>query len=1136
MDLRPSNFKILGTIVAAHLVFGTVNAECVIAGKIEALQGDVYVRHQTDKSWQTASLSHALCQYDQLKTSPLSRASIRLNNDTLVQMDQKTTLTLSNIGREQEKSFLDLIEGLIHTLSRVPRSLDVRTPYVNAHIEGTEFVVTHSADGSKVAIVEGKVRVANAQGSVLLTANEAVTAQANQAPQKQLLVNPLQGVAWEINYLPVTHLNHSQLSNVEREAWRNYQANEPDKALEVLTPLIENNQATDNALIIAAAAQLQLGQAEAARKIITSLQKDNASALALRITIAIAENQLPQAEQLLESAATSNRKSADLDLAKTYLQQAKHQLSKALRTAKSAHQKYPDNALLTARLSELHLMSGNAEKAEQLAERALKQTPKNSALITALGFALLNNGKTQKAQTTFAKAVEYNSTHSLNHLGLGLSKIKQGDLAKGREHLETAVLLAPRYSLLRSYLAKAYFEEIRNRLVYDQLELAKQNDPADPTPWLYEAIALHDDNRAIEALQSMEKSIELNDNRVVYRSEFLLDDDQASRSTALGGIYQALGFEQKIIGPATRALTRSPENSSPHRLLADAYRDKYHLSLARKNELLQAQLYAPIGQKLIPAQTLLGSTRLLEESGPLTGGYNEHNALFLPTGSFADLSAKAGTQGTREGEITAGLIEDSAALQASLYHMETEGENPDLNAYDTHVASIDLSWQMTPSLQLQLNHNESETDKGQLSQRFLQEELTLQAFEHETDDQTSSASLIFKTSVRSQWAFKISRNKLETQEATTPIPNVSSFLTKNTTINRYFLQNIFHDSDHTLITGVEYTDFQLRSDFNSTTGLTSDTRSEGSQNRFYAYWNAFLPTFKTDITAGLERLELNDDGTALDRIENLPKLGLSWSLGNNTQVSTAWFKSLSDVYAQRQSETLMPSQIAGFNQFNNLTNRNLNTTTGLAVEHRINNALATGIRLSRNKGESKQNIKMGPGTPGGIYDVETEQDNGTAWLYWTLSNRLSLSLEHQYESLKDGWEQTIGSSTDSLEDLITRRTPITLSYHHPSGFSGHLINTYIKQKGVFWKPPTSQFGPEEVISDSDSFWLTDASVSYRLPKRRGTFVVGVKNLFDQNYNYEDFSSFALLEPANTWVPSDYVRERFWFASVSLHFN
>ena len=49
-------------------------------------------------------------------------------------------------------------------------------------------------------------------------------------------------------------------------------------------------------------------------------------------------------------------------------------------------------------------------------------------------------------------------------------------------------------------------------------------------------------NRINEAIRDLEKSQELNDNRSVYRSQMLLDQDKAVRSANLATMYQDAGM------------------------------------------------------------------------------------------------------------------------------------------------------------------------------------------------------------------------------------------------------------------------------------------------------------------------------------------------------------------------------------------------------------------------------------------------------------------------------------------------------------------------------------------------------------------------------------------------------------------
>jgi hypothetical protein len=60
--------------------------------------------------------------------------------------------------------------------------------------------------------------------------------------------------------------------------------------------------------------------------------------------------------------------------------------------------------------------------------------------------------------------------------------------------------------------------------------------------------------------------------------------------------------------------------------------------------------------------------------------------------------------------------------------------------------------------------------------------------------------------------------------------------------------------------------------------------------------------------------------------------------------------------------------------------------------------------------------------------------------------------------------------------------------------------TYINQEGKF-QPQfafLNTFTPGE-----DQFCIVDALISYRLPKRYGLITVGVKNLFNKSFKFQD---------------------------------
>ena len=63
-----------------------------------------------------------------------------------------------------------------------------------------------------------------------------------------------------------------------------------------------------------------------------------------------------------------------------------------------------------------------------------------------------------------------------------------------------------------------------------------------------------------------------------------------------------------------------------------------------------------------------------------------------------------------------------------------------------------------------------------------------------------------------------------------------------------------------------------------------------------------------------------------------------------------------------------------------------------------------------------------------------------------------------------------------------------------------LKTTYVYQEGDFGNIFMG------IVSDDDRFWVVDAAVKYRLPKRYGMITLEVKNLLDESFNFQDTDS------------------------------
>src|SRR5262249_20892286 len=140
-------------------------------------------------------------------------------------------------------------------------------------------------------------------------------------------------------------------------------------------------------------------------------------------------------------------------------------------------------------------------------------------------------------------------------LGRGLIQIRQNHDREGRADLQVAATLEPQRSLLRSYLGKAWTRTRDPRHAERELDLARQLDPKDPTPWLYSALLEQRENHINDAVRDLEKSTDLNDNRSLYRSRLLLDQDRAVRSANLASIYRDARMTEVCVREASQAVS-----------------------------------------------------------------------------------------------------------------------------------------------------------------------------------------------------------------------------------------------------------------------------------------------------------------------------------------------------------------------------------------------------------------------------------------------------------------------------------------------------------------------------------------------------------------------------------------------------
>jgi tetratricopeptide (TPR) repeat protein len=369
----------------------------------------------------------------------------------------------------------------------------------------------------------------------------------------------------------------------------------------------------------------------------------------------------------------------------------------------------PEDALAWARLSELQLALGYRDRALEAAQRAVSLAPDLGRTQSVLGFAALAALDIDRARDAFSRAIQADTADPLPRLGNGLAIIRGGDLEGGRHQIEIATGLAPGDALVRSYIGKAYAEENRSQTAGEQLEIAKSLDPNDPTPFFYDALRKQSDNRPVEAIQDIGRAIELNDNRAVYRSRLLLDQDLAVRSTSLGRIYNDLGFSQLAEQQAAASLTQDPASAPAHRFLSDAYAGDPRQEVGRVSELFQARMLQPLALNPVQPRLTTAGLGTLTGISPAFAGYNEFTPLFERDRLQLTVTGLFGSDNTFGDEAVVSGLYGRLAFSAGQLHLQSDGFRPN-NDLEYNIYTLFTQAALTEDLsaQIELRRRRSE--------------------------------------------------------------------------------------------------------------------------------------------------------------------------------------------------------------------------------------------------------------------------------------------------------------------------------------------------------------------------------------------------------------------------------------------
>jgi len=565
--------------------------------RLVSIEGVVTWARSGGLQWEAAKNNQILQAGDQLRTGPGSRAAVQFSDQSVKRLAEETTLIFA-VPAGQEKGAFEVERGKIFFKSwEPPNQIRFKTRTVSGAIRGTEFALRVAEDGgTELTLLNGVVDLENTAGKLSLQSGELATVVAGQPPRKAPMLQGQQAIQWCLYYPGVLDVDELAISATtfagSLAAYRN---GDLRGALAAWPPGLEPRGTVEQ--VFRAALNLSVGQVSEAERLLEMLpitdEKSQHFAQALRKVIAAVR---------FEKYVAGSPTTATEWLAESFFQQSQRSLDAALKAALRAVEINPQFGFAQARVAELEFSFGRTAAAQAALERALNLSPRHGQARALQGFLSAAAGRHAEAESAFTQAIMVDSALANGWLGRGLMRIRRGAGLEGRADLQIAATLEPNRALLRSYLGKAFQHTGDLMLAEKELGLARKLDPNDPTSALYAALLNHQRDRIAAAIRDLEESVRLNDNRAVYRSRLLLDQDHAVRSANLANIYEIAGMREVSLRESARAVMFDYANYSAHLNLASSYnalRDSTRFNLRNEtewaSESLLANLLAPPG-------------------------------------------------------------------------------------------------------------------------------------------------------------------------------------------------------------------------------------------------------------------------------------------------------------------------------------------------------------------------------------------------------------------------------------------------------------------------------------------------------------------------------------------------------------
>ncbi len=1109
--------------------------------------------------WVSARTNQMLLPGDRFRTLTNSRALLRLSDRSQIRVGPQSEFEI--LPEPKPGVLHKLWRGVIYFFHREkPGDYHIDSSTASAAVRGTEFVMRVDEDGrTTVTVLDGEVTLGNAVAQTDLRTGQEGVAIPGRAPVATALLSAqlADRVQWVLYYPGVLHLQELRLNDGEIAALRDSLAAWSDGDVIAAVNAYPANRApqSDAERIYRAGLLLAVGEVEAARVLLEgvghSTQLDFGEALR-RLIATVQGREVP-------TAATPD--TATAWLVESYVHQSRSDLTAALAAARESVRRAPDFGFAWARVAELEFSFGRTFRAEEALSKSLALAPRNAQALALRGFLAAARNKPAEAISWFERSLAIDGALGNAWLGRGLCQIRQGRTSAGLEDLQAAATLEPQRALLRSYLGKGYDQARNPALALRELDLAIRLDQQDPTPWLYRALLEHSRYQINPAIADLERSLALNDNRSLYRSRLMLDQDRAVRSSSLATLYQSAGLTEASVREAARAVSDDYASASAHLFLSESFnalRDPTRFNLRNEtvwfNERLLASLLGPAGS--VPLSQNISQqeyTRLFERDRLGLASATEYRS----DGQWRQAASQFGTYGPF-----------SYSLDLDFQHNDGVRPNNELDRIEWYST---LKYQFTPRDSALLiakyqdyhsGDNFQYYDPAQASRHFTYDEqqapLLVGGWNHEWTPGINTLFLGGRLASDQQFSDRAVPELVLFRDPANKIVSAGSEsfdLRQQSELEIYTaeLNQIFQRGRHTLVLGgrVQSGSIQTRSSVTnpgSNTNLfnvpAADTRIDEDYFRgsAYAYYTLELPT-RLRLTGGLayDALQMPSNFRAPpvspgheSRDQLSPKAALVWNPFDRLTLRGIYSKSLGGVSLD-ESFRLEPTQLAGFPQtFRNIISESAVGSVsapayevmGGGLDLKLPWQLYAGVQYDRLLSDVRQTVGAfdyndftAPIVPGSTrQNLDYEEQNVTVYVNKLLGREWSVGGAYRYtwSELPRSFPEISAAQPGarSLDRAELHNVNLFLLYNHPSGLFARA------EAQLYWQHNAA----DSADLKDDSFYQVNLWAGWRFPRQRGEISLGILNLNDTDYRLNPLTPYAELP-----------RDRTFFVRCRLNF-